>query len=88
MAESAYLRVSEDLDTIRRSLPPDAELGTTLARLLAACSGTLREAASAPGVTPGGEEGPTAGADPADRHEDTDAGSVDRRSGHDAGGIR
>ncbi|WP_040156339.1 hypothetical protein [Mobilicoccus massiliensis] len=45
MAETAYLTVSDDLDTIRRSLVPVGDLTPHLARFLAACSGTLRTAA-------------------------------------------
>ncbi|WP_313024885.1 hypothetical protein [Mobilicoccus sp.] len=46
MGKSAYLSVCDDLDAIRRSAAPDIDLAPCLARFLAACSGTLRGAAS------------------------------------------
>jgi len=42
MADIAHLTVSDDLDTIRRSVAPDLDLAPGLTRFLAACAGTLR----------------------------------------------
>ncbi|GAB48783.1 hypothetical protein [Mobilicoccus pelagius] len=42
MADIAHLTVSDDLDTIRRSVAPDLDLEPGLTRFLAACAGTLR----------------------------------------------
>ena len=42
MADPAHLRVSDDLDAIRRSLASDDPLTPALARFVAACGGTLR----------------------------------------------
>jgi len=51
MPQQAYNRVANDLDTIRRGLAPQDDLSPHLARLLAACGGTLRGVATAARAT-------------------------------------
>ena len=89
MAESTYLPVCEDLDTIRRSLPPETDLTPALARLLAACSGTLRHITIAPEATPDADPGadPDTGP-PATCHPGGgDSARTTRTTGGDGGGT-
>lgn len=52
LADATCLSVADDLDVLRRSLPVEGDLTPHLARLLAACGGTLRGYVSTRG--PGG----------------------------------
>lgn len=65
LPDTACIAVADDLDTLRQALPADGDLTPHLARLLAACGGTLRGMGTAtpgtPATTDAGPRGAGAG---------------------------